>query len=125
MARRLDGSTGGESLAGPRLRAFFIYPPRSGAEAEGGCRKIAGVCPRGYWQCWRGKIKIVRFLRAFLRILTVSCALFRRFCRVKNGGGGVRLIFMAEGEGKSARMGKAFRLRVKRMRKGGKYGISY
>ena len=51
MARRLDGSTGGESLAGPRLRAFFIYPPRSGAEAEGGCRKIAGVCPRGYWQC--------------------------------------------------------------------------
>ena len=48
------------------------------------------------------------------------CALFRRFGRVKNGGGGVRLIFMAEGEGKSARMGKAFRLRVKRMGKGGK-----
>ena len=38
--------------------------------------------------------------------------MFRRFGRVKNGDGGVRLIFMAEGEGKSARMGKAFRLIV-------------
>lgn len=111
MARRLDGSTGGESLAGSRLRAFFIYPPRSGAEAEGGCRKIAGVCPRGYWQFGGAKSKL--------------CGFCGRFGRVKNGGGGVRLIFMAEGEGKSARMGKAFRLRVKRMGKGGKYGISY
>lgn len=124
MARRLDGSTGGESLAGPRLRAFLSIRPVRAREQKAVAQNC-GRLPARILAIWRGKIEIVRFLRAFLRILTVSCALFRRFCRVKNGGGGVRLIFMAEGEGKSARMGKAFRLRVKRMRKGGKYGISY
>ena len=115
MARRLDGSTGGESLAGPRLRAFLFY--LSAPFGRGSRRRLPQNCgrlPARILAIWRGKIEIVRFLRAFLRILTVSCALFRRFCRVKNGGGGARLIFMAEGEGKSARMGK-----------GGKYGISY
>lgn len=118
MARRLDGSTGGESLAARGCGLFLSIHPVRARKQKAAAAKLRAFARADIGNAGGAKSKLCGFCGRF-------CALFRRFGRVKNGGGGVRLIFMAEGEGKSARMGKAFRLRVKRMRKGGKYGISY
>ena len=40
MARRLDGSTGGESLAGPRLRAFLSIRPVRAREQKAVAAKL-------------------------------------------------------------------------------------